>query len=76
MELECQLAGSRAALQTLLSIENTLHGVYEQQQSLLEELHKKRKRIEEYSSRTVRISATPFNFPFCPNMHINNNENM
>ena len=56
MELECELAGSSAALQTLSSIENTLQAKSEQQQSVLQELHEKRKRIEEYTTRTVRIS--------------------
>lgn len=59
MELECELAGGRAAMQMLLSTENTLHATCEQQQSLLQELHEKRKRIEEYASRTVRILVTP-----------------
>lgn len=55
MELQCELAGKRAALQTLLSNEDSLCTVREQQKSLLQELHEKHKRIEEYKARTVRI---------------------
>ena len=57
MELECELAGAGAALQTLSSCESSLQTACEQHQSLLQELHDKRKRIEEYESRTVRISV-------------------
>ena len=55
MELECELVGGRAALQTLSSTQSELCATCEQQQSLLQELHEKHKRIEEYTSRTVRI---------------------
>ena len=60
MELECELVGGRAALQTLLSNENALHKTCEEQQSFLQELNEKHKRIEEYSSRSVRISKISF----------------
>lgn len=59
MELECELVGGRAALQTLSSVENTLHTACEQQQSLLQELHEKHSTIEEYASRTVSSFAMP-----------------
>lgn len=55
MQLECELAGARAALQTLVSTESSLHEAYAQQQAPLQELHQKQKRIEEYTSRAVRI---------------------
>lgn len=62
MELECELAGGRGALQTLSSIEGTLHEACEQRQLLLQELHEKQKGIEEYSSRTVRILVNTFKY--------------
>ena len=55
MQLECEVAGARAVLQTLTSTESSLHEACTQQQALLQELHQKQKRIEEYASRTVRI---------------------
>ena len=55
MKLECELAGAKAALQTLSSSEITLRKACEQHQSLVQELYEKQKRIEEYASRTVRI---------------------
>ena len=55
MKLECELAGAKAALQTLSSSEITLRKACEEHQSLVQQLHEKQKRIEEYASRTVRI---------------------